>query len=559
VKDKRTTLLIISVSAIAITLALTITISNPSQDLTVAFGEPKEFERQLTSCIKKADNIVDCLPVIISPSSGPAEPIAEPAIPTNQASLLAYCMSNGGCGNIVSVEREVYQQPYATLPLIEYTLELLPRLVPVTDIHILADEIASLYGVNVFAVYDTPCYKAIGIRGSDQGNKVFGDPRFVDYNPINRTGVGEMQVVSGHVTQVDEDQTLNWTQILPYSIQRTILNMTSDASTIGINRTNVPLNTTTTNTTVAADGSGGDQISCEIVKKPSDALKETGMAVDVAVLDTGISLIHPDLNVVENISFVDGVTSGDDDVGHGSHIAGIIGAEDNPIGVVGVAPGTRLWAIKVCDNLGQCKISDQIEGVEYAINHADEIDVLNISIENPNSNALNNIITEAVKAGITVVVAAGNYGIDASNTTPANNPYVLTVSAIGDSDGKCGGEGPPLIGKRGEITDDSFAYFSNFGPTVKVAAPGVKIFSTYNGTGYAVDTGTSMAAPHVSGAAALYKVQYPDASPSEVMAHVMKEGSLPTAICNGGPNGYFTGDPDTIPEPLVFERLRPVS
>jgi subtilisin len=246
-------------------------------------------------------------------------------------------------------------------------------------------------------------------------------------------------------------------------------------------------------------------------------------------------------------------------VGHGSHIAGIIGAKDNSIGVVGVAPGAKLWAVKVCDNLGQCKISDQIEGVEYAIKHADEIDVLNISIENPNSNALNNVITEAVRAGITVVVSAGNYGSDASNTTPANNPNVLTVSAIGDSDGKCGGEGPPLVGRRGEITDDSFAYFSNFGPTVKVAAPGVEIFSTYNGTGYAVDTGTSMAAPHVAGAAALYITQYPDASPSEVMTHIEAEGSLPTSTCDGGPNGYFTGDPDSIPEPLVFEHFSPVS
>src|ERR687892_1907771 len=109
-----------------------------------------------------------------------------------------------------------------------------------------------------------------------------------------------------------------------------------------------------------------------------------------------------------------------------------------------------------------------MEGIEYAIKHADEIDVLNISIENPNTPALNSIIDEAIRAGITVVVAAGNSGSNASTISPANNPNVITVSAIGDSDGKCGGLGPPLIGTRGEITDDSFAYFSNFGPTVKV-------------------------------------------------------------------------------------------
>ena len=86
-----------------------------------------------------------------------------------------------------------------------------------------------------------------------------------------------------------------------------------------------------------------------------------------------------------------------------------------------------------------------MKGIEYAIQHADEIDVLNISVESLNSPALNSMIDEAVKAGITVVVSAGNHGKDASSTSPANNPSVLTVSAIADSDGICGGAGPDLI------------------------------------------------------------------------------------------------------------------
>ena len=97
------------------------------------------------------------------------------------------------------------------------------------------------------------------------------------------------------------------------------------------------------------------------------------------------------------------------------------------MGIVGVAPGARIWAIKVCDIHGECKITDQMKGIEYAIKHANEIDVLNISIENPNSPALNSIINAAVKAGITVVAAAGNSGKDASTTSPANNPNVLTA------------------------------------------------------------------------------------------------------------------------------------
>ena len=217
-----------------------------------------------------------------------------------------------------------------------------------------------------------------------------------------------------------------------------------------------------------------------------------------------------------------------------------------------MAPEARLWAIKVCDNSGECKISDQIKGIEYAIKHADEIDVLNISIENPNSPALNNIISAAVKAGITVVVSAGNYGRDASTTTPANNPNVITVSAIGDSDGKCGGTGPALALSDGRVPDDTFAFFSNFGPWVKMAPPGVNVFSTYNGSGYAVDSGTGMAAPYVAGAAALYKAQFPDASPAEVIANVTASGSLPSTVCDGGAHGYFTGDLDKINEPLLF-------
>ena len=167
-------------------------------------------------------------------------------------------------------------------------------------------------------------------------------------------------------------------------------------------------------------------------------------------------------------------------------------AKNNDLGIVGIAPGARIWAIKVCDSLGECKITNQIKGIEYAIKHADEIDVLNISIENPNSPALNSIINAAVEAGITVVAAAGNYGKDASLTTPANNPNVLTVSAVADSDGVCGGNGSPLYLETDDVNvaDDTFVFFSNFGPVVSIAAPGVNILSTYNGSGYAVDSGT---------------------------------------------------------------------
>ena len=254
---------------------------------------------------------------------------------------------------------------------------------------------------------------------------------------------------AGHIAQVE------WNQIVPDSVKRT-----------------VPINDS------ESEGQDTNTSSISVAwREPVD--------VDIAILDTGVSLTHPDLNVYRNASFVDGVTSGDDDQGHGSHVAGIAAAKDNSVGVVGVAPGARIWAIKICDKFGECKISDEIKGLEYATQHADEIDVLNVSIENPNSPALNNAIREAVNAGITVIVAAGNNGSNAASSSPANSPDVLSVSAIGDSDGQCGSEGPDLQNSGKTVDDDSFAFFSNYGPGVKLAAPGVNVFSTYNGSSYA--------------------------------------------------------------------------
>ena len=103
-----------------------------------------------------------------------------------------------------------------------------------------------------------------------------------------------------------------------------------------------------------------------------------------------------------------------------------------------------------------------------------------------------------------------------------------------------------------KIPDDTFAYFSNFGPVVKIAAPGVNILSTYNGTGYAVDSGTSMATPYVSGAAALYKALHPNAMPSEVTAAILKSGSIKDTACDKEAHGYFAGDLDKLPEPLLY-------
>jgi subtilisin len=272
---------------------------------------------------------------------------------------------------------------------------------------------------------------------------------------------------------------------------------------------------------------------------------------DIAIIDTGIDLTHPDLNVYRHTTFVAGTNSGNDDNGHGTHVAGIAAAKDNLQGVVGIAPGARLWAVKVLNSTGSGAISTIIAGIDYVTQHANEIDVANLSFGcQCHSNALDTAIHNSITAGITYVVAAGNSASDAGAFSPANHPDVIAVSAIADSDGKCGGLGPST--KYGN--DDTFASFSNYGPAVDMDAPGVNIYSTYKSDSYATLSGTSMASPHVAGAAALYKSSHIEASPSEVKQVLISMGSTTSTVCDGNGHGYFSGDPGYTDEPLLYAR-----
>jgi subtilisin family serine protease len=270
---------------------------------------------------------------------------------------------------------------------------------------------------------------------------------------------------------------------------------------------------------------------------------------DIAILDTGIQLSHPDLNVYRQRTFVSGTSSANDDNGHGTHVAGIAAARDNSIGVVGVAPGARLWAVKVLGSSGSGSISTVIRGIEYVTQNAGEIDVANLSLGcECTSTALNTAISNSVAAGITFVVASGNNGRNAATFSPANHPSVIAVSAVVDTDGKCG----RLGASTSYGGDDRFASFSNYGSVVDLAAPGVSIYSTYRGSTYATMSGTSMAAPHVAGAAALYDATHPGASPSSIASSLKSTGSTPSTVCDGQGHGYFYGDPDSYREPLLY-------
>lgn len=272
----------------------------------------------------------------------------------------------------------------------------------------------------------------------------------------------------------------------------------------------------------------------------------TGVNVDIAIIDTGIDLTHPDLNVFRNVTYVKGTKNGNDDNGHGTHAAGSAAARDNTVGVVGVAPGARLWAVKVLDRSGSGTMSNVIKGVDYVTANAAAIEVANMSLGGGNSDALNLAISNSVAKGVVYAVAAGNSAVDAANSSPANSPVVLCVSAMVDTDGAPGGLGAGT----NYGADDTFASFSNFGAVVDIAAPGVNILSTYKGGAYATMSGTSMASPHVAGAIGLYLATRAKPTDANGVAAV-RTAIVNAALPQGGASG-FTGDPDSSPEPLLY-------
>jgi subtilisin len=257
--------------------------------------------------------------------------------------------------------------------------------------------------------------------------------------------------------------------------------------------------------------------------------------VDVAVIDTGVDLTHPDLNVyragAKNCSILG--LNANDGHGHGTHVAGTIGALDNSAGVVGMAPGARIWPVKVLTDLGTGLNSDVICGIDYVAAHANEIEVANMSLGGGGEDdgncgatagdAMHAAICDAVAAGITFVVAAGNDTADAKDFTPAAYDEVITVSALADFNGLPGGGAASTC--RAD-QDDTFASFSNYGADVDLIAPGVCINSTWKGGGYNTISGTSMASPHVAGGAALYAAKNPSATPAQVKSALQSAGSL---------------------------------
>jgi subtilisin len=279
----------------------------------------------------------------------------------------------------------------------------------------------------------------------------------------------------------------------------------------------------------------------------------------IAIIDTGIDGDHPDLNVQDGVRYYLGGTGPpwkrtvteddnfDDDAGHGTHCAGIAAASG---GIVGVAPGARLYAVKVLDSSGSGYMSAIAAGIDWLTREAGNlgIQVANMSLGGQGeSDAL---FTAMSKCPVTFTVSAGNSGKDIYG--PDGEPgggddfipaayggkldNVLTISALADSDGEPGGLG----GSTSYGADDSFASFSNYSAAGAIAyiLPGVDIRSTYMGGGYATMSGTSMAAPHAAGLIALN----------------IAGGVFTSYAQNDGTYGLIqpSGDPDDQYEPLGY-------
>ncbi|GAW92426.1 S8 family serine peptidase, partial [Calderihabitans maritimus] len=236
--------------------------------------------------------------------------------------------------------------------------------------------------------------------------------------------------------------------------------------------------------------------------------------VKVAVVDTGVDLNHPDLqaNLVGGYNAING-GSAQDDNGHGTHVAGIIAAvTNNGIGVAGVAPQVKIIPVKVLDANGSGYLSDVAEGIRWAADNG--ADVINLSLgASVDTYTMREAINYAYNKGVVIVAAAGN---DYRGTVnyPAANDHVIGVSAT-DS-------------------EDFLAYFSNIGPQVDVAAPGLNILSTYwyqSSSTYAFLDGTSMATPFVAGLAALIRSQNDSLTPDQV------EGKIKAAAVDLGAPG----------------------
>jgi subtilisin len=316
----------------------------------------------------------------------------------------------------------------------------------------------------------------------------------------------------------------------------------------------------------------GQQTGAVIPTDPMTGIASELANINVAVIDTGIDLKNPDLNVLGGVSFVGGNTTGQDDNGHGTGVASLIGAKADRAnvtadqGITGVAPGIGLYSVKVLDRNGSGTVSSIVAGIDWVARNAatDHILFANMSLGGTGySQAIHDAIARATAQGVTFLVAAGNESANAASSSPGGfDDTVITVSALADSDGQPGG-----LGARTQYgADESLASFSNNGSVVDITAPGVNIAMDRLGGGTWTASGTSMATPIATGTAALvvaadrrlslaagFDAQVPANRWAYVRSRLIATGTAPDNLVatNSGQQVYDGGQPGVNYVPVV--------
>jgi hypothetical protein len=353
------------------------------------------------------------------------------------------------------------------------------------------------------------------MKGSDSGKFKLGDARQVE--EVRSKLVAEAKIAPEKIVHKYNNVIAGFTALLS-DAQLEILKENENVDYIEKDRvyTFAPPCGTPNGGPCDGDG-GGDGGGSSSQETPYGITRVNGGATytgsNVAwVIDSGIDLDHPDLNVDASRGY-NAFTSGrdgkslDDGNGHGTHVAGTIAAVDNNQGVIGVAAGATVIPVKVLDSRGSGSYSGVIAGVDHVGANGSNGDVANMSLGGPTSQALDDAVLAASSNGVKFVLAAGNESTDANNSSPArvNGSNIYTISAM-DS-------------------NDNWASFSNYGnPPVDYAAPGVSVTSTWKGGGYNTISGTSMASPHAAGV---------------------------LLLGNAGTDGNVNGDPDGNPDPII--------
>jgi subtilisin family serine protease len=259
-----------------------------------------------------------------------------------------------------------------------------------------------------------------------------------------------------------------------------------------------------------------------------------GAGVTEYILDTGIRTTHVDFGgrASSGYDFIDNDTDANDCNGHGTHVAGTIGGSQ-----YGVAKSVNLVAVRVLDCSGSGSYTGIIAGINWVVAHKTGPAVINMSLGGPPFDALDNTVNAAVAAGVVVAVAAGNSNTDACSASPARAASALTVGATDQNDAR--------------------ASFSNYGSCLDIFAPGVGIISDYylSDTSAAGMSGTSMASPHVAGAAALILGEHPTYTPGDVRAALIA-GTVQSASVYGGTRLLYTG-PVTTQAPVTVVQPAP--